>query len=110
MAVSILNRVMGVGLATAGVVALVWWLTAASSGPEAYAAFISCASGWMGKVIAVSLTFAFFFHLCAGIRHFVLDTGAGFELKSNRLWALGTFLASIFLTGTVWLSVVYKGL
>jgi succinate dehydrogenase / fumarate reductase, cytochrome b subunit len=110
MAVSILNRVMGVGLATAGVVALVWWLMAASSGPEAYAAFISCASGWMGKVVAIGLTFAFFFHLCAGIRHFVLDMGAGFELKSNRLWALGTFLAAIILTGAVWLSVVYRGL
>ena len=71
MAVSILNRAMGVGLATVGMAALVWWLVAAATGKEAYDLFMSWASWWPGKVVAVALTFTFFLHLCAGLRHFV---------------------------------------
>ena len=65
MVVSIANRMMGVGLATIGVVGLVWWLVAAASGKESYALFIDWADSWIGYVFAVGLTFAFFFHLCA---------------------------------------------
>ncbi len=110
MLVSILNRMMGVGLATIGVVALVWWLTAAASGAAAYDAFITCASGWMGMIVAVGLSFAFFLHLCVGLRHFLLDTGAGFELKQNRLWAWASLGAAFVLTAALWLSIMLKGI
>ncbi len=36
--------------------------------------------------------------MCSGIRHFVLDTGAGYELKANRTGALATLGISITLT------------
>jgi succinate dehydrogenase / fumarate reductase, cytochrome b subunit len=110
MVVSIGNRVMGVGLATVGVIGLVWWLVAAASGPEAYATFIDWADSWIGYVFAVGLTFAFFFHLCAGLRHFVMDVGAGFELTANRNWAWITVAASVVLTGAVWLIILQKGI
>lgn len=110
MTVSIVNRVMGAGLATVGAAALVWWLVAAASGPEAYQAFISVATSWFGYVVLVGLTFAFFFHMAAGIRHFVMDLGAGFELKSNRTWAWATVVAAVFLTGGTWLIIMSKGL
>jgi succinate dehydrogenase / fumarate reductase cytochrome b subunit len=110
MTVSILNRMMGVGLATVGVAALVWWLVAAASGPEAYATFLGIATGWIGIVFAVGLTFAFFLHLSAGLRHFVMDAGAGFELQTNRAWAWASMIAPVILTAAVWLYVMYKGL
>ncbi len=110
MTVSITNRVMGAGLATVGVIALVWWLVAAASGAEAYATFIAVASGWLGYIVLIGLTFAFFFHMAAGIRHFVMDLGAGFELKSNRTWAWATVIAAVLLTGLVWLIIISKGL
>ena len=44
MAVSILHRVSGNGLAVAGLGLLLWWLGALASGPEAYAAFQGHAS------------------------------------------------------------------
>ena len=110
MVVSIANRMMGVGLATVGVVGLVWWLVAAASGKESYALFIDWADSWIGYVFAVGLTFAFFFHLCAGLRHFVMDVGAGFELNANRNWAWITVAASVVLTGAVWLIILQKGL
>lgn len=110
MAVSILNRVMGVGLATVGVLGFVWWLVAAASGKEAYDTFMSWATWWPGYVVAVGLTFVFFFHFCAGLRHFVMDIGAGFELNTNRAWAWGTIVASVLLTGLTWLVIMWKGL
>ncbi len=108
MFISIFNRVMGVGLATVGVIALVWWLTAAASGKEAYGVFIDWADSWIGYVFAVGLTFAFFFHLCMGLRHFVMDVGAGFELNANRMWAWITLTASVLLTAAVWLVILQK--
>lgn len=110
MTVSILNRAMGAGLATVGVFALVWWLVAASSGAEAYEKFIGIATGWVGYVVLIGLTFAFFFHMAAGIRHFVMDLGAGFELKSNRTWAWATVVVAVLLTGLTWLIILNKGL
>jgi succinate dehydrogenase / fumarate reductase, cytochrome b subunit len=102
--------VMGVGLATVGAMALVWWLVAAASGPEAYATFYGWATHWTGYVVMVGLSFTFFFHLCAGLRHFVMDAGAGFELQSNRTWAWATVVASILLTSGMWLIISVKGL
>lgn len=110
MVVSILNRAMGVGLATVGMLALVWWLAAAASGPEAYAAFMSYATSWYALIIPVGLSFAFYFHMALGIRHFVMDAGAGFELNANRTWAWASVVASILLTGVTWLIIFNKGL
>jgi succinate dehydrogenase / fumarate reductase, cytochrome b subunit len=110
MTVSIFNRVMAVGLATVGVIALVWWLVAAASGPDAYAYFMSWATHWFGYLVMVGLSFVFFFHLCAGLRHFVMDAGAGFELQANRAWAWATVVAAVVLTGGMWLIIAGKGL
>ena len=108
MTVSILNRVMGVGLATVGTLFFTAWLIALGSGKEAYELVMSYAQGWMGYVVAVGLSFAFFLHLCAGLRHFVMDAGAGFELTTNRLWAWGAIIAPILLTAAMWLFISWK--
>jgi succinate dehydrogenase / fumarate reductase, cytochrome b subunit len=108
MTVSILNRAMGIGLATVGVAMFVWWLTALASGPEAYATFLGFATSWYGMIFPIGLTFAFFLHLCAGLRHFVMDAGAGFELHTNRTWAWVTMFAPVLLTGLVWLTVLKR--
>ena len=41
----------------------------------------------LGYIVGIGLTFALFQHMVSGIRHFVLDTGAGYELKINRTGA-----------------------
>ena len=106
MVVSILHRVTGAGLATVGAIGLVWWLVAAASGPQAYESFMACAGSWLGTVIGIGLTWAFFQHAASGLRHFVLDIGAGFELKTNRFWANATMVASIVLTALTWLAIL----
>ena len=106
MLVSILHRVTGSGLATVGAAALVWWLAAAASGPQAYATFLGWATSWIGIVIGVGLTWALFQHSLSGLRHFVMDMGAGFELKTNKFWAVMTLVGSILLTFLFWFYLI----
>ncbi len=112
MLVSILNRFMGIGLAIAGTFMFVAWLMALASGEETYKNFMSLMTGYyyLGYAGAIGLTFAFFFHLCAGLRHFVLDAGAGFELTKNKLWAGLTLFAAVLLTAGTWLIIFGKAL
>jgi succinate dehydrogenase / fumarate reductase cytochrome b subunit len=102
MAVSIFHRISGNGLATVGALGLVWWLMAAASGPEAYATFVACATSPLGYLVMVGITWAFFQHLFSGLRHFVLDMGAGYELRNNRLWSILVFVLAIVATAAVW--------
>ena len=108
MTVSILHRVTGDGLATVGTILLVWWLAALAGGKETYAAFtdiFTYADGRLnivGYVFGIGLTLSLFQHIATGIRHFIMDAGAGFELKTNRAGSWFTFVASIGLTAAFW--------
>ena len=102
MATSIFHRATGDGMAVVGAMVLVWWLAAAASGKEAYEYFLSWAVHPLGKFVLVGLTWAFFQHLASGLRHLVLDIGAGYELKTNRFWARGTFVFGVVMTAAVW--------
>jgi succinate dehydrogenase / fumarate reductase cytochrome b subunit len=114
MTVSILHRATGSGMATIGAMLLVWFLAALASGAEAYAAFrdvFTYADGRLniiGWVLGVGLTLSLFQHMMSGIRHLVMDTGAGFELKLNQRLALLTFVGSTVLTLAFWLYVGTK--
>ena len=107
MLVSILHRATGDGLAIVGGGLLLWWLVALASGPEAYAGFLECAGGWLGKLVFVGLTFALYQHMLSGIRHLAMDTGWGYALTTSRLTAILTMLGSIALTGATWAIILY---
>lgn len=110
MAASIAHRVTGVGLATVGTALFTWWLAALASGPEAYAHFLAWITWpWM-LVFPIGLTLAFFIHLCNGVRHFVMDMGAGFELKTNKAGALTVLILPIFLTAAMWLFIFSRAI
>ncbi len=108
MLVSILHRVTGDGMALVGLGVLAWWLGALASGPEAYETFLWAAGSPRGYVVMIGLTWAFFTHMMSGLRHFVLDIGAGYELDTNKMWSI---LAPIFagvLTVAVWTFVLLR--
>lgn len=102
MAASIVHRVTGSGLAILGLAVLTWWLVALSGGAEPYALFTRAATNVFGRIILIGLTWAFFQHLLTGIRHLVMDTGAGFELGPNKTFAILTFVGSVVLTAALW--------
>jgi succinate dehydrogenase / fumarate reductase, cytochrome b subunit len=105
MLVSILHRVTGSGLATLGAIVLVWWLTAAATGEDAYNDFIRHARSWYGIVLLIGLSWSLFQHTASGLRHFVMDVGAGYELGTNKLWANVTVIAAVTLTVLFWLYI-----
>ena len=126
MLVSILHRVTGDGLALVGLGVLLWWLGALASGPAAYESF----AGWMWadlgalewsgigtilaslvkivlKLVMIGLSWAFFNHLVSGLRHFVLDIGAGFELDTNRAWSIASPILGVILTAGFWALLLF---
>ena len=125
MLVSILHRVTGTGLAVVGGAVLVWWLYAAAQGPDAYAEFTGFA-GWLvgadpgaadtlldgllyalGLLVGVGLTWALFPHPLSGLRHLVMDIGAGYELSTNKFWANMTIVGSVVLTAALWAWLIW---
>ena len=120
MLVSILHRATGSALAIGGGILFVWWLAAAAGGAEAYSSFyyyaVDAADGAtpgfvanvLARIVAVGLTWSFFQHMFSGIRHLVLDTGAGYELKTNKTGALLTIVGSLALTAIVWIALFVR--
>lgn len=106
MLVSILHRISGDGLTLVGLPVLLWWLGALASGPEAYETFTWAATSIPGYVVLVGLSWAFFNHLASGIRHFVLDTGAGFEVDTNNRWSVVTTVSGIVMTAAFWAALL----
>ena len=102
MLVSILHRATGIALSVAGLALLAWWLMALALGPDAYAIFANAARSPIGLIVLIGLTWSFFQHLLSGIRHLVMDTGAGFELGFNKRFAIVTIVGSIILTAALW--------
>ena len=106
MLVSILHRVTGAGLSIIGLAVLTWWLAALAGGTDAYATCSKAAAHPVGILVLVGLTWAFFQHLFSGIRHLVMDTGAGFELDTNKRFAILTLVGSVLLTVALWVYIL----
>jgi len=118
MLVSILHRATGDGMAILGGLGLTWWLYAIASGPAAYANFqyyaweaapgdaLGAILNYLCRIIMVGLSWAFFQHLCSGLRHLVMDMGAGYELQGNRRWSIVVFVAAALATIAFWAWIV----
>ncbi len=101
MALSILHRATGVALAI-GTLLLVYWLTAAASGPEAFATAQAVIGSWLGRLCLFGWTWALFYHLCNGIRHLAWDAGWGFEIGTVTATGWLVVVASVLLTLFAW--------
>ncbi len=97
LATSIFNRFTGLGLSL-GLLLLVYWLVAVASGARAHeraAHFLSLPSM---KIVYLGLMLAFSYHLSAGLRHLVWDTGRGLERAESQRSAWLVVAASVALT------------
>jgi succinate dehydrogenase / fumarate reductase cytochrome b subunit len=99
---SIANRISAV-VTSIGAVGLVLWLLAMAAGPDTYAFARSLLSSLLGQVGLLVFIFAFFFHLCGGIRHLVWDTGCGFDLSAIYASGWVAVAASVALTIATWI-------
>lgn len=109
MVLSILHRATGVAL-YAGTALLAGWLLAAASGEEAYAVVQSISTAWYGRLVLFGYSWALFHHMFGGLRHFIWDTGRGFDLRHVEIIARVTAFVPPVLTIIVWvLAYSYLG-
>lgn len=80
---SLLHRVTGLVL-TVGLLLFVYWLLAMAGGTGTYARASAVLSGGAFKLVYALLLVAFSYHLVAGVRHLVWDTGSGLERETAR--------------------------
>jgi succinate dehydrogenase / fumarate reductase, cytochrome b subunit len=103
---SIANRISGV-VSSIAAVGLVVWLIAAAAGPQAYAAVQGVLASTIGQTVLFGATFAFFLHLCGGIRHLAWDAGYGFELRAIYASGWAVVAASVVLTAAAWIAALF---
>ncbi len=94
---SILHRITGVALSL-GVVLVVWWMTAAATGPEYFAFVDGLLTSWIGGLVLLGSAWALAYHTANGIRHLIWDMGYGFELETVRQSGVVVVAASGVLT------------
>ena len=105
MVMSIVHRITGAALYF-GTLLLAWWLIAAATGPS-YLAYVNGLFGSvLGKLVLFGYTWALMHHMLGGLRHFLWDTGRGFDLKTIDLLSWGTIVGSAFLTLAIWAGVL----
>ena len=101
---SVLNRATGLVLAL-GLILMVYWLMALAAGPAAYARAAALLGLGVFKLLWLALLAVFSYHLCAGVRHLVWDTGRGLERAQSRASAYLVLIASavLFVALAAWL-------
>ncbi|HEY9536657.1 MAG TPA: succinate dehydrogenase, cytochrome b556 subunit [Kiloniellaceae bacterium] len=102
MTLSILHRLTGIALAV-GTLLLTYWLAAAATGPDAFAAAQGFIGSLVGRLLLFGWSYALFYHLCNGIRHLVWDAGYGFEIATTTRSGWAVVAASVVLTLAAWI-------
>jgi succinate dehydrogenase / fumarate reductase, cytochrome b subunit len=101
-ALSILHRLTGIALAVGSIV-LAWWLVAVAAGGQVFATTHAFIASPVGVLLLFLWSFAFFYHLCNGVRHLAWDAGYGFELRQAFFGSYAVLVATVVLTALAWL-------
>jgi succinate dehydrogenase / fumarate reductase cytochrome b subunit len=105
MVMSILHRITGAALYF-GSLLLVWWLVAAAVGPAYFDYVNGLFATLCGKLLLVGYTWTLIHHALGGVRHFVWDTGRGFDLETVDRMSWLTLLGSALITAVIWIYVI----
>ena len=100
-----MHRITGVALSV-GTLVLLYWLVAAAQGMEAYEAAQHCIGSLPIQLLMVGWSFAFYYHLCNGVRHLLWDSGWGFDLGTAYKTGYAVLGASLLLTVLTWACVI----
>lgn len=96
LATSIANRFTALALSL-GLLLLVYWLMAVAGGARSYARAAQLLALPIMKLVYAALIIAFSYHLVAGLRHLVWDTGRGLERAQSQRSAWVVVTVSIVL-------------
>ena len=104
MVTSILHRATGIAMSV-GLLVVAWGLLALAGGEEAWQRFTDCAGSVIGIILLVGWSWAFFYHLCNGIRHLLQDAGLGFRVEQFVRSSWLSIIVSLVLTIAAWVCV-----
>ncbi len=102
MALSILHRVSGIGLAV-GTLLLTWWLVAAAVSDDAFAVVQWFLATPVGMLLLFGWSLALFFHFFSGIRHLAWDAGYGFDKPWYNRSGWAVVIATVAATLVLWI-------
>lgn len=102
MMMSIVHRITGAALFF-GTILFVWWLSAAAHSDAYFALVQGFFAHWFGRLVLFGFTWALIHHALGGLRHFVWDTGRGFDLKTVETLVRANLAGSILLTLLLWI-------
>jgi succinate dehydrogenase / fumarate reductase, cytochrome b subunit len=103
MMMSIMHRITGAALFF-GSVLFVWWLSAAAHSDAYFDLVQGFWNHWLGRLVLFGFTFALIHHALGGIRHFIWDTGRGFDLAFVEKMVKAHLAGSIVLTVVLWVA------
>jgi succinate dehydrogenase / fumarate reductase, cytochrome b subunit len=102
MMMSIAHRMTGAALYF-GTLLVAWWLIAAASGPNGYAAVQWFIGSLIGRLVLFGYTWALLHHMLGGVRHLIWDTGRGFGVNEREWLVRAGLFGSITLTVVLWI-------
>jgi succinate dehydrogenase / fumarate reductase cytochrome b subunit len=95
---SFLHRVTGALMLVFGIPLLLAGVGASLASPESYAELRGALAHPLARLVLFVLAWAFLHHLCAGIRHLLLDVHVGVDLAQARRSSVVVFVVSLALT------------
>ncbi len=101
MMMSILHRLTGVALYM-GTLLLAWWLMAAAAGPQYFDFVADVFGSFFGRLVLFGYSWALIHHMLGGIRHFIWDTGRGFDTATVNKLCWSSIIGSIVITLGIW--------
>jgi len=102
MILSITHRVIGVVNSVAMILICLWTISLLL-GEENYAIIKFFFQSFFGKILIISLSWSFSFHILSEIRHLIWDLGYGFDLKISKITGIITIIGSLGLTILIYL-------
>ena len=94
---SILIRITGLAL-IAGIALTVAWLVAAAVSEDWFACVDWVVTSWIGKLVYVGSTWAVWYHLLGGVRHFIFDAGRAMDIPTAEKLGWAMVVGSVALT------------
>jgi succinate dehydrogenase / fumarate reductase, cytochrome b subunit len=101
MAMSIIHRITGAALYF-GTILLAAWLIGLAQGPKAFDTVNTFFGHPIGLFVMFGYTWALIHHMLGGVRHFIWDTGRGFNLSTVNLLSWLAPILSVILTVAIW--------
>jgi len=102
MILSIAHRIIGV-VNSIAIILICLWTISLLFGEENYENIKILFQSLFGKLLIISLSWSFSFHILSEIRHLIWDLGYGFDLKIAKITGVITIIGSLILTILIYL-------